>query len=130
LKGFTKKIVDLVRSKPELWNSTAIFVTVDEGGGYYDSGYVQPLDFFGDGTRTPLIVVSPYTNPGHISHNYSDHVSILKSSNTTGACLQSPAAAAITWQTRRTTLRLATMLQPTPVPLATFLTCLTSNTKY
>jgi phospholipase C len=77
-EGFTKKIVDLVRSKPELWNSTAIFVTVDEGGGYYDSGYVQPLDFFGDGTRIPLIVVSPYTNPGHISHNYSDHVSILK----------------------------------------------------
>jgi len=53
-------------------------VTVDEGGGYYDSGYVQPLDFFGDGTRIPLIVVSPYTTPGHISHNYSDHVSILK----------------------------------------------------
>lgn len=77
-EGFTKKIVDLVRSKPDLWNSTAIFVTVDEGGGYYDSGYVQPLDFFGDGTRIPLIVVSPYTNPGHISHNYSDHVSILK----------------------------------------------------
>jgi phospholipase C len=39
---------------------------------------VQPLDFFGDGTRIPLIVVSPYTKPGHISHRYSDHVSILK----------------------------------------------------
>ena len=37
---------------------TAIFVTFDEGGGYYDSGYVQPLDFFGDGTRIPMIVVS------------------------------------------------------------------------
>jgi phospholipase C len=39
---------------------------------------VQPLDFFGDGTRIPLIVVSPYTTPGHISHTYTDHVSILK----------------------------------------------------
>jgi hypothetical protein len=58
--------------------SKAIFVTVDEGGGYYDSGYVQPLDFFGDGTRIPLIVVSPFTKPGHISHSYSDHVSIWK----------------------------------------------------
>ena len=77
-EGFVKKIVDLVQSKPELWSSTAIFVTVDEGGGYYDSGYVQPLDFFGDGTRIPLIVVSPYTKPGHISHDYADHVSILK----------------------------------------------------
>ena len=58
--------------------STAIFITFDEGGGYYDSGYVQPLDFFGDGTRIPMIVVSPYTKAGHISHDYTDHVSILK----------------------------------------------------
>jgi len=61
-----------------LWKDTAIFITFDEGGGYYDSGYVQPLDYFGDGTRIPLIVVSPFTNAGHISHEYSDHVSILK----------------------------------------------------
>jgi phospholipase C len=77
-EGFTKKIVDAVKSHPNLWKDTAIFVTFDEGGGYYDSGYVQPLDFFGDGTRIPLIVVSPFTKPGHISHDYSDHVSILK----------------------------------------------------
>jgi len=76
-EGFVKKIVDEVKSNPELWKSTAIFVTVDEGGGYYDSGYVQPLDYFGDGTRIPLFVVSPYTKPGHISHSYADHVSIL-----------------------------------------------------
>lgn len=77
-EGFVRKIVEEVRSQPDLWNSTAIFVTTDEGGGYYDSGYVQPLDFLGDGTRIPLIVVSPYTKPGHISHSYADHVSLLK----------------------------------------------------
>ena len=77
-EGFTKKIVDAVKANPELWKDTAIFITFDEGGGYYDSGYVQPLDFFGDGTRIPLLVVSPFTKPGHISHEYSDHVSILK----------------------------------------------------
>jgi phospholipase C len=77
-EGFVRKIVQEVQSKPDLWNSTAIFITEDEGGGYYDSGYVQPLDFFGDGTRIPLIVVSPYTKPGHISHSYADHVSLLK----------------------------------------------------
>jgi phospholipase C len=77
-EGFVKKIVDAVQANPELWNSTAIFVTTDEGGGYYDSGYVQPLDFFGDGTRIPLLVISPYTKPGHISHSYADHVSVLK----------------------------------------------------
>jgi phospholipase C len=77
-EGFVKKIVDLVQANSTLWQSTAIFVTFDEGGGYYDSGYIQPLDYFGDGTRIPMIVVSPYTKAGHISHDYSDHVSILK----------------------------------------------------
>jgi phospholipase C len=77
-EGFTKKIVDAVKANPTLWANTAIFITFDEGGGYYDSGYVQPLDYFGDGTRIPLIVVSQYSKGGHISHEYSDHVSILK----------------------------------------------------
>ena len=77
-EGFAKKIVAAVQANPALWKDTAIFITFDEGGGYYDSGYVQPLDFFGDGTRIPLIVVSPFTKPGHISHGYSDHVSLLK----------------------------------------------------
>jgi len=70
--------VDAVQANRKLWASTAIFVTTDEGGGYYDSGYTQALDFFGDGTRIPMIVVSPYTKPGHISHHYADHVSVLK----------------------------------------------------
>ena len=74
------------RPIPSLWKDTAIFITFDEGGGYYDSGYVQPLDFFGDGTRIPLIVVSPYAKAGHISHDYADHVSILKFIERTGAC--------------------------------------------
>jgi phospholipase C len=77
-EGFTQKIVDAVQANPLLWSETAILITFDEGGGYYDSGYVQPLDYFGDGTRIPMIVVSPYTRAGHIAHDYSDHVSILK----------------------------------------------------
>jgi phospholipase C len=77
-EGFVKKIVDGVKANPKLWASTAIIVTFDEGGGYYDSGYIQPLDFFGDGTRIPALVVSPWTRSGHISHTYTDHVSILK----------------------------------------------------
>ena len=77
-EGFSQKIVDAVQANPSLWESTAIMITFDEGGGYYDSGYVQPLDYFGDGTRIPMLVVSPYTRAGHISHDYADHVSILK----------------------------------------------------
>jgi len=77
-EGMVKKIVDHLTANPELFASTALIITVDEGGGFYDSGYIQPLDFFGDGPRIPLIIVSPYTRGGHISHTYADHVSILK----------------------------------------------------
>ncbi len=77
-EGFVKKIVNQVKANPTLWADTAIFVTFDEGGGYYDSGYIQPVDFFGDGTRIPLIIVSKYTEGGHVSHEYGDHVSLIK----------------------------------------------------
>jgi phospholipase C len=77
-EGFVKKIVDMTKANSTLWADTAIFVTFDEGGGYYDSGYVQPLDYFGDGTRIPMIAVSNYSKGGHISHTYTDHVSVLK----------------------------------------------------
>ena len=76
-EGYARKIVEAVQGSP-YWQDTAIFITFDEGGGYYDSGYVQPLDFFGDGTRIPLLVVSQFSKGGHISHAYADHVSIDK----------------------------------------------------
>ncbi len=77
-EGMVENIVDHLTAKPDLMADTALFITFDEGGGYYDSGYIQPLDFFGDGPRIPLIIVSPFTNGGHINHSYADHVSILK----------------------------------------------------
>jgi phospholipase C len=77
-EAFVRKIVTKVQTQPGLWADTAIFVTFDEGGGYWDSGYIQPIDFFGDGTRIPLIVISPYATGGRVVHTYTDHVSILK----------------------------------------------------
>ncbi|HTT82784.1 MAG TPA: alkaline phosphatase family protein [Rhizomicrobium sp.] len=76
--GFVQKIITEVQKNKKLAASTAIMITWDEGGGYYDSGYVQQLDFFGDGTRIPMIIVSPYTTGGHVSHIYSDHASVPK----------------------------------------------------
>ena len=75
---FVADIINRVKSNKNLWEKTAIIVTTDEGGGYYDSGYIQPIDFFGDGTRIPLIVVSPYAKKGFVDHTYYDHVSVLK----------------------------------------------------
>jgi phospholipase C len=77
-EAFVHKIVDAVQSNPKLWASTAILITVDEGGGYYDSGYIQPVDFFGDGPRIPMIAVSPYSQGGRVAHGYADHASLAK----------------------------------------------------
>jgi phospholipase C len=77
-EAFASNIIYQVQQNPALWAHTAILITFDEGGGYWDSGYIQPLDFFGDGTRIPAVMVSPYSTGGHVSHVYADHVSFLK----------------------------------------------------
>jgi phospholipase C len=75
---FVARAVAAVQASKATWKSTAIFATFDETGGYYDSGYTQPVSFFGDGPRVPMIVVSPYARRDYIDHTYNDHVSILK----------------------------------------------------
>jgi phospholipase C len=77
-EAFAQNIIELAQSNPKLWAETAIFVTVDEGGGFYDSGFIQPIDFFGTGPRIPMIAVSPFSTGGHISHTYSEHSSFVK----------------------------------------------------
>jgi phospholipase C len=77
-EAFLRSVVDQINAQPSLAAETAILVTWDEAGGHYDSGFIQPLDFFGDGPRTPFLVISPYTKGGRIVHTYYDHVSILK----------------------------------------------------
>ena len=77
-EAFVRKIVNSVRANNQVWNDTAILITFDESGGLYDSAYIQPIDFFGDGPRTVLIAVSPFAKRGHVDHTYADHASILK----------------------------------------------------
>jgi len=77
-EAMLENIVDKLTSRSSIFKDTALFVAFDEGGGYWDSGYFQPLDFFGDGPRIPFIVVSPYSRGGKVVHTYYDHVSVLK----------------------------------------------------
>ena len=71
-------MLDGLKKHPDLFDDTAFFVTFDEGGGYWDSGFFQPLDFFGDGPRIPMIAVSKYSRGGRVVHSYADHASVLK----------------------------------------------------
>jgi acid phosphatase len=77
-ENFVARAVTAIQNNTKLWRSTAILITEDESGGYYDSGYIQPVSFFGDGPRVPMLVVSPYARQGFVDHTYNDHVSILK----------------------------------------------------
>ncbi len=60
------------------WNSTAIFVTWDDWGGFYD--HVAPLqvDSLGLGFRVPCLVISPYAKEGFVDHTQGEFSSILK----------------------------------------------------
>jgi phospholipase C len=75
---FLNDLIAKVKANPALWAHTAIIITTDEGGGHFDTGYIQSVDFFGDGPRIPMIVVSPYARANYIDHTYHDHASVLK----------------------------------------------------
>lgn len=60
------------------WNSTAIFVTWDDWGGFYDHVAPPQVDSFGLGFRVPCLVISPYAKEGFVDHTQADFTSILK----------------------------------------------------
>jgi phospholipase C len=77
-EAMVENILDKLKANPQLFASTAFLVTFDEGGGYWDSGFMQPLDFFGDGPRIPMVVISPFSKGGKVVHSYNDHASVVK----------------------------------------------------
>lgn len=60
------------------WSSTAIFITWDDWGGWYDHVAPPIYDSYEYGARVPLIIVSPYAKPGYVSHTTHDFGSILR----------------------------------------------------
>jgi phospholipase C len=60
------------------WNSSAVFVTWDDFGGFYDHVPPPDLDQFGLGPRVPLLIISPYSIPGYVSHTQYELSSLLK----------------------------------------------------
>ncbi|AND70600.1 acid phosphatase [Dyella thiooxydans] len=77
-EAFLKDLLAKVQADPQLWAHTAVLITTDEGGGHFDTGYIQSVDFFGDGPRISMLAVSPYARKGVVDHAYQDHASILK----------------------------------------------------
>ncbi|MGE5114823.1 MAG: alkaline phosphatase family protein [Acidobacteriaceae bacterium] len=61
-----------------VWESTAIMVVWDEGGGWYDHVAPPQIDSQGLGIRVPMMVISPFAKKGVVYHNLADHTSILR----------------------------------------------------
>jgi phospholipase C len=76
-ENFVSNIVNAVMDS-QYWSNTAIFLTWDDWGGFYDHVAPPAVDSTGLGARTPLIVISPYAKHGYISHNRGEFVSINK----------------------------------------------------
>ncbi|HUE50771.1 MAG TPA: alkaline phosphatase family protein [Terriglobales bacterium] len=62
----------------QYWSNTAIFITWDDWGGWYDHVAPTIINSYEYGFRVPLIVVSPYAKSGYVSHVTHDFGSILK----------------------------------------------------
>jgi phospholipase C len=75
--SYVTGLVNAVMQGPE-WNSTAIFITWDDWGGYYDHVAPPTVDEFGYGIRVPALVISPYAKQGYIDHKIYSFESWLK----------------------------------------------------
>jgi phospholipase C len=66
----------LMRSK--YWSSTAVVVTWDDFGGFFDHVPPPHLDLYGLGPRVPAIVISPFAKQGLVDHDQMDFASVMK----------------------------------------------------
>ena len=86
-EAFVATFVNAI-ARSKYWSDSAIVITWDDPGGYYD--HVPPPHFetcpderpCGDGPRLPFILISPYARAGAIVHDAGDQTSILKFAET------------------------------------------------
>ena len=76
-ENFTVGQLNALMQGPE-WDSTAVYLTWDDFGGFYDPVPPPVIDYYGFGPRIPLLIISPYAKPAYISHTQYELSSILK----------------------------------------------------
>ncbi len=76
-ENWTTKVIDAIMQSP-MWKDTAIFLTWDDYGGFYD--HVRPVrvDRFGFGIRVPMLIISPYARQGFVDHTRGEFSSVLR----------------------------------------------------
>lgn len=76
-QAFVTRVVNSIMQSP-LWESTAIFVSWDEWGGFYDHVPPPEVDVNGYGIRVPGLVISPYAKRGYVDQQILSHDAYLK----------------------------------------------------
>ena len=76
-ENWTVEQINAVMSGPD-WDATVVFLTWDDFGGFYDHVAPPVVDNFGFGPRVPLLIISPWTKRGHITHTTLEFSSVLK----------------------------------------------------
>ena len=74
--AWVTRVVDAIENS-SAWNSTAIFLSWDEFGGFYDHVVPPTVDAYGLGFRVPMIVISPYSREGYVDGSFGYFESIL-----------------------------------------------------
>ncbi len=76
-ENWSTRIIDALMLGPD-WPTTAVFLSWDEWGGFYDHVKPPKVDAFGMGFRVPLMVISPYARTGHVDHRLGEFASVLR----------------------------------------------------
>ena len=86
---YVNTVLQALFSNPDLWKTTALFITYDEHDGFFDhqlppypeatvtDEYIAGLPI-GPGTRVPMLICSPWTRGGYVDSNVYDHTSMLQ----------------------------------------------------
>jgi phospholipase C len=76
-ENWSVRTINAVMQGPQ-WTSTAIVLTWDDFGGFYDHVAPPHLDLFGLGPRVPALVISPWAKAGHVDGRTYEFASVLK----------------------------------------------------
>jgi phospholipase C len=76
-QAYVTGLIDAIMSGPD-WSSTAIFLSWDDWGGFYDHEVPPLVDRNGYGLRVPGLVISPYARTGYIDHQILSHDAYAK----------------------------------------------------
>ncbi|MEO8476167.1 MAG: alkaline phosphatase family protein [Actinomycetota bacterium] len=76
-QNWTISVIDAIMQSP-MWKDTAIFLTWDDFGGFYDHVPPVRLDRFGLGIRVPMVTISPYAKQGYVDGTLGEFSSVLR----------------------------------------------------